>query len=143
MQGVGPIKMMTTRPSFYFYAGAANALMALAIIPIRTTTIGQNAAVEKLLGSAPSYFGLLALLMLLLSVINPKSPFTVWMTVIIVTAGTLAHEFLQNWTGKIFDYRDLIAILCGFLTFSSIYMITKRLTKEASNESVDSTESDS
>lgn len=125
--------MMTTKPSFYFYAGVANALAALAIIPIRTTTIGQNPAVTKLLGSAPSYFGLLALLMLLLSVIKPKSPSTVWMTVIIVTAGTLAHEILQNWTGRIFDYLDLIAILCGFLTFSSIYIITGKLTKAGSN----------
>lgn len=127
------MKMMTIQPSFFFYTGVVNALAALAIIPMRTTTIGQTPAVAKLLGSAPSYFGLLALLMLLLSVIKPKSPFTVWITAIIVTAGTLAHEILQNWTGRIFDSLDLIAIICGFLTFSLIYIIAGKFTKAESN----------
>jgi hypothetical protein len=125
---------MIKKHSVYFYTGVANALIALSIIPIRTTAIGQTSAGKYLLGSAPSFFGILALLMLLLSAIKPKSSSTFWSTVIMVTAGTIAHEILQNWTGKTFDYLDLAAILCGFLTFCSTHIITRRLTKTRSNQ---------
>ncbi|MBN2704618.1 MAG: hypothetical protein JXR23_10455 [Pontiellaceae bacterium] len=120
---------MIKKQSVWFSAGVANALIALSVIPIRTTTIGQTSAGKYLLGSAPSFFGILALLMLLLSTIKPKSSSTFWITVIIVTAGTFAHEILQYWTGKTFDYIDLAAIFCGFLAFCSIHFITRRLSK--------------
>jgi len=132
-----PDKEMTINTTFYFRGGVASALVALAIIPIRTTTIGQSPAAARLLGSAPSFFGLLALLLLLLSTIKPKSSYLYWIIVITITAGTLTHEILQNWTGKTFDYRDLEAIACGFLAFCLIHFITRGLTKRNSNRRFD------
>jgi len=136
---LGRYNMVISKQSLYFYAGVANALIALAIIPIRTTTIGQSHVGAHLLGSAPSFFGLLALLMLLFSAIKPKASSTFWIIVIIITAGTLAHEILQNWTGRVFDYLDIIAILCGFLTFCLINIITGRLSKTRPNQRVEPT----
>lgn len=121
---------MIKTQSVYFYAGVVNALVALSVIPIRTTPIGQTASGKYVLGSAPSFFGILALLMLLLPAIKPKSSYTFWIIVIAATAGTLVHEILQNWSGKTFDYHDLGAILCGFLAFCLIHLISARLTKK-------------
>ena len=131
--------MTIAKTPFYFYAGVANALGTLAIIPIRKTEFGKSHIGSQLLGSAPSFLGILALLMLLLSALKPKSPKAFWIIVITVTGGTLVHEILQNWTEKIFDYLDLAAILCGFLTFCSIHLITSRVTRNWSNQGMDFT----
>lgn len=122
--------MTPTQTTFYFYAGVLNALAALAIIPIRTTGFGKSSIGSQMSGSAPSFFGILALLMLLVSVLKPKSPKAFWLFVITITGGTLLHEILQNWSGKTFDYLDLGAILCGLLVFCSIHLSTLRLTKK-------------
>ncbi|MDF7802171.1 hypothetical protein P4C99_22050 [Pontiellaceae bacterium B1224] len=126
---------MKSKASFYFYAGVTTALLALAVIPIRRTLFGQDPVVAQLLGPAPSFFGVLALLMLILAAIKPKSPLTVWITAIIVTAGTLTHEILQSWTRRVFDYLDLIAIICGFFVFCLFHIISGRASKKRSNQS--------
>ncbi|QDU54389.1 hypothetical protein [Aeoliella mucimassa] len=108
---------MGKQRSLYFYAGVGSALFALSVNPLRQTAFGQSSTGRGLLGSAPSFFGVLALLMLLLAVIKPKSASMVWVTAIVVTAGTLAHEVLQKWNENTFDNADLIAIVCSFLVF--------------------------
>ena len=116
---------MSNRRALHFGVGVASAVIALSVNPLRRTAFGHTSIGRGLLGSAPSFFGVLALLLLLLVVIKPKSSLTLWAIAIVVTLGTLAHELLQKWNANTFDYFDLLAIVCGFGVFCLMHMMTR------------------
>lgn len=115
---------------FYFYVGVASAICTFTVIWIRAITNAPSALVSHILGSAPSFFGLLALLMLLLAVIKPKTASTLWISVIVISAGTLAHEAHQFRTVRVFDYFDVIAIACGAAAFHLIHVVYETMNRD-------------
>ncbi|WP_284218458.1 hypothetical protein [Agaribacter marinus] len=82
---------------------------------MREKSHGVLSSVDIILGSAPSFFYVLGAI-LFVPLIDNTIKFKKFLTLAsLIALGALIYEIEQIWTTLIFDYKDILATLAGYL----------------------------
>jgi hypothetical protein len=106
---------------FYFTMFIASLLVALLVRFNREKYYGTSESIDFLLGSAPSFFYLFGLLMLI-TIFSKAQKYSKFLQyAVFVSLGALAYELEQYWTERTFDIADIAASILATVLYLCLH----------------------